>query len=71
MVVIEEVEDFVDSGLLKIICTRLSLSPNLEVIPSRNSSKSTYLPSDSSSEIMLKMVGFLDSKPRLCIADFS
>ena len=60
VVVIEEVEDFVDSILLKMICTRVALSPNLQVIPSRNSSKSTYLPSDSSSEIILNMVGFLD-----------
>lgn len=48
-----------------------SLSPNLEVIASRNSSKSIYLPSDSKSAIMLKMVGFFDSNPRLCIADLS
>lgn len=48
-----------------------SLSPNFEVIPSRNSSKSTYRPNDSRSAIMLNMVGFLLSKPKLCIADLS
>jgi hypothetical protein len=35
------------------------LSPNLEVMPSRNSSKSTSRPRDSRSAIILKMVGFL------------
>jgi hypothetical protein len=47
------------------------LSPNLAVIPSRNSSKSIYLPSASRSAIILKIVGFLDSNPKLCIADLS
>ena len=47
------------------------LSPSFEVMASRNSSKSIYLPSDSRSAIMLKMVGFLDSNPKLCMADFS
>ncbi len=51
--------------------TLVYLSPNLEVIPSKNSSKSISLPSASRSEIMLKMVGFLVSNPRLCMADLS
>lgn len=38
---------------------------------SRNSSKSISRPSLSRSAIMLKIVGFLDSKPKLCIADLS
>jgi len=48
-----------------------SLSPNLDVIPSRNSSKSTSRPNPSRSAIMLKIVGFLDSNPKLCMADLS
>lgn len=48
-----------------------SLSPSLEVIASRNSSKSIYLDSDSRSAIMLNIVGFFASKPKLCIADFN
>ena len=48
-----------------------SLSPSLAVIASKNSSKSIYLPSLSRSAIILKIVGFLDSNPRLCIADLS
>jgi len=48
-----------------------SLSPSFEVIASRNSSKSIYLPSLYKSAIILKIVGFFDSKPRLCIADLS
>lgn len=51
--------------------TLVYLSPNLAVIPSKNSSKSISLPSASRSEIMLKMVGFLVSNPRLCMADLS
>ena len=47
MVVVKQVEDFVDSVLNEIWVTLLSLSPSLEVIPSRNSSKSTSRPSDS------------------------
>ena len=47
------------------------LSPNLEVIPSKNYSKSISLPSAYKSEIMLKMVGFFDSKPKDCMADLS
>ena len=71
VVVVEEVEDFVHAVLPRGICTRESLSPSFEVIPSINSSKSTSRPRDSRSEIMLKMVGFLLSKPRLCMADFN
>ena len=48
-----------------------SLSPSLAVIASKNSSKSIYLPSLSRSAIILKIVGFLDSNPRLCMADLS
>lgn len=47
------------------------LSPNFDVMASRNSSKSISLPSDSRSAIMLKIVGFLDSNPKLCMADFN
>ena len=71
VVVVEEVEDLVDSVLHEKWSTLLSLSPSLEVMPSRNSSKSTSRPRDSSSAIMLKIVGFLLSKPRLCMADLS
>jgi hypothetical protein len=49
----------------------VSLSPNFEVIASRNYSKSISLPSLYKSAIILKIVGFLDSNPRLCIADLS
>lgn len=41
------------------------------MIPSRNYSKSIYRPSASRSAIMLKIVGFLVSKPRDCMADLS
>jgi hypothetical protein len=51
--------------------TLLSLSPNFEVMASRNYSKSISRPWLSRSAIMWKIVGFLDSKPRLCIAAFS
>ena len=71
VIVVEEVEDLVDAVLCQSILTLDSLSPRREVMPSRNSSKSTYLPSPSRSAIMLKMVGFLLSKPRLCMALFS
>ncbi len=40
-------------------------------MPSKNYSKSISLPSASRSAIMLKMVGFLDSKPSDCMADFN
>ena len=40
-------------------------------MPSRNSSKSISRPSASRSAIMLKMVGFLVSKPNDCMADLS
>jgi hypothetical protein len=71
VVVVEEVEDLVDAVLRGRGRTLLSLSPRREVMPSRNSSKSTSLPRPSRSAIMLKMVGFLLSKPRLLMADFS
>jgi len=70
-VVVEQVEYFIDAALDSYMFTRDSLSPRREVMPSRNSSKSISRPRDSSSAIMLKMVGFLDSKPRLCMADLS
>ena len=59
VVVVEEVEDFVDAVLDREWGTLLYLSPSLEVIPSKNYSKVTSLPWDSRAEIMLKMVGFL------------
>ena len=71
MVVVEQVEDFVNTVLNKSKYTLDSLSPSLEVMPSRNSSKSTSRPSPSRSAIMLKMVGFLLSKPSDCMADFN
>ena len=37
----------------------------------KNSSKSISRPSLSRSAIMLKIVGFFDSKPSDCMADFS
>jgi hypothetical protein len=46
VIVVEKVEDLVDSVLSRHKCTRDYLSPSLEVIPSRNSSKSTSLPKD-------------------------
>ena len=72
-IIIEKVENLVNSVLnnIKIRFTRLYLSPSLAVIQSRNSSKLIYLPWLSNSAIILKIVGFLDSKPRLCIADFN
>lgn len=59
MVIIKKVENFIYSSLNNNKNTRESLSPNFEVMPSKNSSKSTYRPNDSKSAIMLKMVGFL------------
>lgn len=56
---------------INLLFTLDSLSPNLAVIPSKNSSKSISRPSAYKSAIILNMVGFLDSKPRLCIADFN
>ena len=56
---------------IRIWITLVYLSPSLEVMASKNYSKSIYLPSDSKSAIMLKIVGFFDSKPRLCMADFN
>ena len=70
-VIVKEVKNFIDSVLNKWRFTRVYLSPSLAVIPSRNSSKSIYLPSASRSAIILKMVGFLVSKPSDCIADLS
>ena len=71
VVVIKKVENFIDAVLNNKYFTLDYLSPSFEVIPSMNSSKSTSLPKLSRSEIILKMVGFLDSNPRLCIADLS
>ena len=71
MVVVEEIEDLIDSCLSDVRITLDSLSPRREVMPSRNSSKSTSRPRPSRSAIMLKMVGFLLSNPRLLMADFS
>ena len=71
MVIVEQVENLIDAILSYEKFTRDSLSPSLEVMPSRNSSKSTSRPRPSSSLIMLKMVGFLLSNPRLCMADLS
>ena len=71
MIIIKKIKDFIDAVLSYIKITLDYLSPSLEVMPSMNSSKSTSLPRLSSSAIMLKMVGFLDSNPRLCMADFS
>ena len=48
VVVVEEVKDLIDAVLHREGLTLLSLSPNLDVMPSKNSSKSTSLPSDSS-----------------------
>lgn len=70
-VIVKQIEYLVDSVLNQIKFTLDSLSPNLEVIASKNSSKSISRPSLSSYVIMWKMVGFLDSKPRLCMADLS
>jgi len=44
VIIVEKVEDLVDSVLRHNKATLVSLSPSLEVIPSRNSSKSTSLP---------------------------
>lgn len=71
MIIVEEVEDLIDSSLNDCMITRDSLSPKREVMPSRNSSKSTSRPRPSRSAIMLKIVGFLLSNPRLLMADFS
>ena len=65
MIIVEEVEDLIDSSLNDFMITRDSLSPKREVMPSRNSSKSTSRPRPSRSAIMLKIVGFLLSNPRL------
>lgn len=70
-VIVEKIENFVDSSLNNNKCTLDYLSPSFEVIASRNSSKSISRPSPSSSAIIWKIVGFLDSKPRLCMADLS
>ena len=70
-VVVEKIKDLVDPVLNHDIFTLDSLSPNLEVMASRNSSKSMSRPSLSSSVIIRKIVGFFDSNPRLCMADLS
>lgn len=59
MIIVEQVENFINAILNRTIFTLDSLSPSLEVIPSKNSSKSTSLPKLSRSAIMLKIVGFL------------
>jgi len=71
VVIVEEIENFIDSCLNDSTITLDSLSPRREVMPSRNSSKSTSRPRPSRSAIMLKIVGFLLSNPRLLMADFS
>ena len=71
VIVVEQVEYFINAVLSNPRYTLDSLSPSLLVMPSKNSSKSTSRPSPSSSAIMLKMVGFLLSKPRDCMADFN
>ena len=71
VIIIKKIENFIDAILNKKYFTLDYLSPSFDVIPSINSSKSTSLPKPYSSEIILKMVGFLDSNPRLCIADLS
>lgn len=70
-VIIKQVENSIDSSLNKFIITLVYLSPNFEVIASKNYSKSISRPSDYKSAIMLKIVGFFDSKPKLCMADLS
>ena len=59
VVIVKQVEDFVNAVLHIECLTLVYLSPNRDVIPSKNSSKSTSRPRDSRSAIMLKMVGFL------------
>ena len=71
LVIVKQLKYFVDSVLNRSILTLLSLSPSFDVIASRNSSKSISRPSASNSVIMLKIVGFFASNPRLCMADFS
>ena len=71
VIVVEEIEYFINAVLSNPRYTLDSLSPSLLVMPSKNSSKSTSRPSPSSSAIMLKIVGFLLSKPSDCMADFN
>lgn len=71
-IVVEKVKYFIDTILFNDkLFTFDYLSPNLEVIPSKNYSKSISLPSAYKSPIMLKMVGFFVSKPKDCMADLS
>lgn len=71
-VIVEQGENLVNTSLeYKLVFTLDSLSPSLEVIASKNYSKSISRPSASKSAIMLNIVGFLASNPKLCIADFS
>jgi hypothetical protein len=56
---------------VRVIDTLVSLSPNLEVMASKNYSKSISRPWPYKSAIIWKIVGFFDSKPRLCIAALS
>lgn len=71
LIIVEQLKNFVDPILYITKLTLDSLSPNFDVIASRNSSKSIYLPSLSNYVIIWKIVGFLDSNPRLCMADLS
>lgn len=71
-VIVEQVENAVNTSLIyKLVFTLDSLSPSFEVIASKNYSKSISRPSASRSAIMLNIVGFLASNPKLCIADFN
>lgn len=46
MIIVKELKDFVDDVLNKLTFTLDSLSPSFDVMPSKNSSKSTSLPRD-------------------------
>ncbi len=70
-IVVEQVENLIDAVLNQLISTLDYLSPNRAVMPSKNYSKSISLPSAYKSAIILKIVGFLDSKPKLCMAAFN
>ena len=71
LMLIDPVRSSSNRSKILLIPFLVYLSPSFEVIASKNYSKSIYLPSDYKSAIILKIVGFLDSNPRLCIADLS
>ena len=60
LMLIDPVRSSSNRSKIRLIPFLVYLSPSLDVIASRNSSKSISRPSPSKSAIILKIVGFLD-----------